>query len=220
MDITSRFNSRAPRGARHKITYHGYTISRFQFTCPSRSTTDLAAALLLLCRVSIHVPLAEHDLWLTTILTFLVSFNSRAPRGARQVVLLVFIAISSFNSRAPRGARRGARSRGSPGHRFNSRAPRGARRSSAGTRPGLRGFNSRAPRGARLRRSRLSSTSTRFNSRAPRGARPVAGYILPAVDRFQFTCPSRSTTTYPRGRINLPWVSIHVPLAEHDESLI
>ena len=33
----------------------------FQFTCPSRSTTDALAEIYFLQRVSIHVPLAEHD---------------------------------------------------------------------------------------------------------------------------------------------------------------
>ena len=34
--------------------------------------------------VSIHVPLAEHDLEDCAPLTLVVSFNSRAPRGARR----------------------------------------------------------------------------------------------------------------------------------------
>ena len=33
----------------------------FQFTCPSRSTTPLLTLIDLFQKVSIHVPLAEHD---------------------------------------------------------------------------------------------------------------------------------------------------------------
>jgi len=59
-----------------------------------------------------------------------------------------------------------------------------------------------------------------FNSRAPRGARQVvrSGALPPAA--FQFTCPSRSTTA--DGwvlKIDFA-VSIHVPLAEHDDMLL
>ena len=34
--------------------------------------------------------------------------------------------------------------------------------------------------------------------------------------KFQFTCPSRSTTQPAAGRVSERGVSIHVPLAEHD----
>ena len=50
------------------------------------------------------------------------------------------------------------------------------------------------------------------------GKRVPAGRIRcqSAVTKFQFTCPSRSTTCeFPR-TIFYSFVSIHVPLAEHD----
>ena len=56
--------------------------------------------------VSIHVPLAEHDYYHACKYYAAGSFNSRAPRGARQSVLdTISDGISGFNSRAPRGAR-------------------------------------------------------------------------------------------------------------------
>ena len=57
-------------------------------------------------------------------------------------------------------------------------------------------FNSRAPRGARRVIWRHPLDFVCFNSRAPRGARPPAFVIVPLN-----TC-----------------VSIHVPLAEHDNN--
>ena len=55
------FNSRAPRGARPTQTRISGLKLSFQFTCPSRSTTVSQPATIVLMRVSIHVPLAEHD---------------------------------------------------------------------------------------------------------------------------------------------------------------
>ena len=43
------------------MTARSVPAGRFQFTCPSRSTTECEQKLLTMLRVSIHVPLAEHD---------------------------------------------------------------------------------------------------------------------------------------------------------------
>ena len=57
-----------------------------------------------------------------------------------------------------------------------------------------------------------------FNSRAPRGARLLISAGDNATKAFQFTCPSRSTTSVGLDdECGIP-VSIHVPLAEHDSS--
>ena len=58
----------------------------------------------------------------------------------------------------------------------------------------LSGFNSRAPRGARHLRRVAQPRCRRFNSRAPRGARRQPGESV----------------------LDIIYVSIHVPLAEHD----
>ena len=106
MLFSKSFNSRAPRGAR-QVRYGG------SYFC---------------ARVSIHVPLAEHDLADGEEETREMSFNSRAPRGARPGWTAITSGQSSFNSRAPRGARPGYVSGTTCYVRFNSRAPRGARR--------------------------------------------------------------------------------------------
>ena len=56
-----------------------------------------------------------------------------------------------------------------------------------------------------------------FNSRAPRGARPTPFLPSAAAPAFQFTCPSRSTTLNRTMDVTVTGVSIHVPLAEHDQ---
>ena len=58
--------------------------------------------------VSIHVPLAEHDVSMDDDSLVVQSFNSRAPRGARRSARADTLAAFRFNSRAPRGARRQA----------------------------------------------------------------------------------------------------------------
>ena len=148
------FNSRAPRGARRLSRICSGRLRKFQFTCPSRSTTCAGGLDGVYSLVSIHVPLAEHDhshlIWKSPPLRF----NSRAPRGARR-------------QRTPAH---------SPPSRFNSRTPRGARLVvDVCEACVLCSFNSRAPRGARLCFIILPHEHSCFNSRAPRGARQDAG---------------------------------------------
>ena len=57
--------------------------SAFQFTCPSRSTTNVISWIEAKFEVSIHVPLAEHDENASEQACAEYGFNSRAPRGAR-----------------------------------------------------------------------------------------------------------------------------------------
>ena len=57
---------------------------------------------------------------------------------------------------------------------------------------------------------------TSFNSRAPRGARLDTLEVVREILKFQFTCPSRSTTWIAAIKERAEVVSIHVPLAEHD----
>ena len=79
----SCFNSRAPRGARRLSGALNLRVDLFQFTCPSRSTTSCLEVGQHLVDVSIHVPLAEHDRMTSDAVSRTISFNSRAPRGAR-----------------------------------------------------------------------------------------------------------------------------------------
>ena len=61
MFLSLGFNSRAPRGARLQEQCPACHAAQFQFTCPSRSTTQVRQDLPVPKKVSIHVPLAEHD---------------------------------------------------------------------------------------------------------------------------------------------------------------
>jgi len=78
--------------------------------------------------VSIHVPLAEHDEILRPAVEECLSFNSRAPRGARLFSIISTFLVIMFQFTCP--------SRSTTDHQerdgcrwigFNSRAPRGAR---------------------------------------------------------------------------------------------
>ena len=196
----------------------GTVQNRFQFTCPSRSTTPQGARLYSLGIVSIHVPLAEHDCCLRLPSLQSVSFNSRAPRGARRGAAGSSDRPAGFQFTCP------SRSTTPPvrmfhvERRFNSRAPRGARPGSGKETAVDARFNSRAPRGARPVFCLIDLNDLCFNSRAPRGARHLIDAALSGGGLFQFTCPSRSTTPLRAQCIDCNRVSIHVPLAEHDTS--
>ena len=103
-DITG-FNSRAPRGARPPR--QGIITPRNSFN--SRAPRGARPLTVENCNledlVSIHVPLAEHDICTGLYRFGCFGFNSRAPRGARRNGLQSPLQVSSFNSRAPRGAR-------------------------------------------------------------------------------------------------------------------
>ena len=100
------FNSRAPRGARRKREVQYGTATQFQFTCPSRSTTNPTLIADRITVVSIHVPLAEHDVMIVDgSKHFEVSIH--VPLAEHDMALpLTSTTTSRFNSRAPRGARR------------------------------------------------------------------------------------------------------------------
>ena len=145
------FNSRAPRGARLGSRARRRLFTTFQFTCPSRSTTASSVMASMLAEVSIHVPLAEHDIGSNGFLGGgFVSihvplaehdrstgnrnpprwrFNSRAPRGARPLVQGKHIQQAPFQFTCPSRSTTFRLNGNHPNaYSFNSRAPRGARR--------------------------------------------------------------------------------------------
>ena len=105
-----------------------YGRTQFQFTCPSRSTTVLRVLVLSPMSVSIHVPLAEHDIRAPTnavgsvvsIHVPLAEHDSSAALSDSDIGVSIHVPLAehdklsemkpkpaaSFNSRAPRGARR------------------------------------------------------------------------------------------------------------------
>ena len=145
----------------------------FQFTCPSRSTTCLTGQWMLLLQVSIHVPLAEHDTFDGIDALMVASFNSRAPRGARQDLRGRFAALKSFNSRAPRGARQQSRSTSLTARSFQFTCPSRSTTTVCFVVSFNLLFQFTCP-------SRSTTASSSFSEHQNR--------------KFQFTCPSRSTT--------------------------
>ena len=83
-DSTCRFQFTCPSRSTTQHVLICIETQRFQFTCPSRSTTRQRVLLSGAFIVSIHVPLAEHDVLSAMIFQILSGFNSRAPRGARR----------------------------------------------------------------------------------------------------------------------------------------
>ena len=99
-------------------------VVMFQFTCPSRSTTglvhrkglsrpgfnsraprgarpELTLPVAIVSAVSIHVPLAEHDVLALQTSSAWVGFNSRAPRGARLTPNRISTMRGSFQFTCP-----------------------------------------------------------------------------------------------------------------------
>ncbi len=169
-----------------------------------------------------------------------ISFNSRAPWGARRRATCAGSArIRRFNSRAPWGARpspqivhsppqvsihapRGGRDAfagvaGSGLTSFNSRAPWGARPGPPRVTDSATGFNSRAPWGARPADPAGAQPQTKgFNSRAPWGARPSAAGFPDRESLFQFTRPVGGATGPPASMTAEELVSIHAPRGGRD----
>ena len=77
------FNSRAPRGARLSMYAFMLFSKSFNSRAPRGARQVRYGGSYFCARVSIHVPLAEHDLADGEEETREMSFNSRAPRGAR-----------------------------------------------------------------------------------------------------------------------------------------
>ena len=169
-------------------------VYQFQFTCPSRSTT---------CFRHLIDPGG--------------GFNSRAPRGARLHCCTVGPGHSCFNSRAPRGARRETAGLPSAHLSFQFTCPSRSTTLALGSgavcddvsihvplaehdRKILKSFSGRlvsihVPLAEHDIRGIIYANQIQsFNSRAPRGARPGVNRSFPPTLKFQFTCPSRSTT--------------------------
>ena len=78
-----RFNSRAPRGARPDSGRCSAPSLQFQFTCPSRSTTVIVYQLFAQAEFQFTCPSRSTTRRCKIRRRNSLSFNSRAPRGAR-----------------------------------------------------------------------------------------------------------------------------------------
>ena len=213
------FNPRAPCGARLRQEDLAAQIQLFQSTCPLRGTTVYPViGLPPLDAISIHVPLAGHDLICALNRFSASNFNPRAPCGARLRGRASLQCLIHFNPRAPCGARLQTIGYVISGFTFQSTCP-------------LRGTTDRL--------QEFMRRFYNFNPRAPCGARPRTQRKRRAAKIFQSTCPLRGTTAFrrryqrrhtdfnPRApcgarllRVALrrirDRISIHVPLAGHD----
>ena len=127
-----------------------------------------------------------------------VSFNPRAPRGARLALAYLVSQEAEVSIHAPRAGRDAPRNRASAGRA---------------------GFNPRAPRGARLRQGRCQSSLGCFNPRAPRGARRDFAQPALPIYEFQSTRPARGATQAEARSAPIERVSIHAPRAGRDEKI-
>ena len=172
-DLTNstRFNPRAPCGARH-VFVNGRGLHRlFQSTRPVRGATfvdEVRICALLVSihspragrdfafwrrsspwRVSIHAPRAGRDLWDASSV-FALRVSIHAPRAGRDLLQGNARIVTVVSIHAPRAGRdRGAFSTMRGVCRFNPRAPCGARPSPRVRAGQAAGFNPRAPCGAR-----------------------------------------------------------------------
>ena len=146
---------------------------KFQFTCPSRSTTALNACLVGVPEVSIHVPLAEHDkpeVWIEIKQDVSIHVPLAEHDWNKIKSFFTFGKVSIHVPLAEHDLR--TRSSSPEALRFNSRAPRGARRLIEDPRNVVGLVSIHVPLAEHdLRTGNARARRLRFNSRAPRGAR-------------------------------------------------
>ena len=212
------FNSRAPRGARpwhnqsvillsefqftcpsRSTTFgthpHTAAISQFQFTCPSRSTTGPFPRARLAPYVSIHVPLAEHDMapdseackQLVSIHVPLAEHDLLLTRIKFQPVVSIHVPLAEHDRAVPPAS---SLVRG-----FNSRAPRGARQLEIQPESPAAEFQFTCPSRSTTFSSAPGRGSYLFQFTCPSRSTTAPDPIRHRIHPFQFTCPSRSTTT-------------------------
>ena len=168
-----------------------------------------------------------------------MSFNSRAPRGARPHAHGRYQADNGFQFTCPSRsttygqisldnedivsihvplAEHDRRSRLLAGRIscFNSRAPRGARRTRSPRFTSCSAFQFTCPSRSTTGNCRAKRRNTGFQFTCPSRSTTAVAAAWKAAFKFQFTCPSRSTTSTFGAVTFTACVSIHVPLAEHD----
>ena len=167
----------------------------FQFTCPSRSTTPALAAARDSLAVSIHVPLAEHDVSTGVSPPPELSFQFTCPSRSTTIAADEEFPLNQVSIHVPLAEH---------DQSVPFQIPEGV-------------VSIHVPLAEHdVRKAAPVTYNGSFNSRAPRGARLLSQSALSFPFWFQFTCPSRSTTALVIASSAFLAVSIHVPLAEHD----
>ena len=90
--FSAHFNPRAPCGARPRRYRPCRASSDFNPRAPCGARRSFGYELLMLCRISIHAPLAGRDLLNCTRCRIPSNFNPRAPCGARRQKCTDFLA--------------------------------------------------------------------------------------------------------------------------------
>ena len=171
----------------------------FQFTRSSRSATAPLTVVVIASSVSIHALLAERDTAGIFASRSATSFNSRAPRGARQAARVgdrqrPFVSIHALLAERDEGVDQNSGREAVSIHALLAERDSG-RRSQSSRR---RRFNSRAPRGARHGIGRIIVNRRTFQfTRSSRSATVISGKTFIDAAQFQFTRSSRSATCEP-----------------------
>ena len=192
--VCSRFNPRAPCGARHRIAALEAALKTFQSTRPVRGATDGVKSKKKEYTVSIHAPRAGRD------------------SGAFPLPSISFVSIH-----APRAGRDWRERTGGCCHGVSIHAPRAGRDAQGDVRDAVLVVSIHAPRAGRD--NLWCSGSGRrccFNPRAPCGARPSLRRLLSAHGLFQSTRPVRGATAGFSAVVCFSLVSIHAPRAGRD----
>ena len=190
-------------------------------------------------RVSIHVPLAEHDCLTALPFVRITSFNSRAPRGARLQKINFWRDVLWFQFTCPSRSTTRPALPGSSSRKFQFTCPSRSTTSVYAFRCHILKFQFTCPSRSTTPLGGGGCVGQSVSIHVPLAEHdlglccspcslqvsihvPLAEHDSPLSLRrperttFQFTCPSRSTTAAKLlSNLNLN-VSIHVPLAEHD----
>ena len=143
------FNPRAPCGARRYPHSNLEEAFKFQSTRPVRGATCRCVRYRRLHRVSIHAPRAGRDYFHVYNAYNIISFNPRAPCGARQKQCPESRGAECFNPRAPCGARPVRRPQGSHHRAVSIHAPRAGRDRKVTNAKGDQDVSIHAPRAGR-----------------------------------------------------------------------
>ena len=218
--LDADFNPRAPCGARPVASARFGTTTEFQSTCPLRGTT-------------------ERSHWAIVVS---YNFNPRAPCGARLNADAIRGEILQFQSTCPLRGTTEVGVEGLVADEISIHVPLAGH---DGVRGRLDGFDAQIsihvplaghdPKERRILSVQteisihvplaghdigvgsLLSKTRHFNPRAPCGARLSLWVLALARFLFQSTCPLRGTTLNRQGLFFRLRISIHVPLAGHDD---
>ena len=166
--------------------------------------------------VSIHVPLAEHDFFLVRLPAG-VEVSIHVPLAEHDVLDSLYLDKNGVSIHVPLAEHDRTCRLTLPVLVVSIHVPLAEHDLIMSTRTTITNcFNSRAPRGARHIPDFKRYYFVEFQFTCPSRSTTTVSSKAHVPRRFQFTCPSRSTTLDRPLHKRADIVSIHVPLAEHD----